>query len=83
MPGAQHIAVSFFVNMTFVTGEINTNTKENKREQKILIIILIQKQGPEIDISVSKLLSFETFADFLRVLVSVSEKKVSVSENLV
>ena len=81
MPGAQHIAVSFFVNMTFVTGEINT--KENKREQKILIIILIQKRGPEIDISVSKLLSFETFADFLRVLVSVSEKKVSVSENLV
>ena len=31
--------------------------------------------GPEIDISVSKLLSFETFADFLRALVSVSEKK--------
>ena len=37
----------------------------------------------EIDTSVSKLLSFETFADFLRVLVSVSEKKVPVSENLV
>ena len=38
----------------------------------------------EIDISVSKLLGFETFANFLRVLVSVSEnlvseKKVSVS----
>ena len=27
--------------------------------------------GPEIDISVSKLLSFETFANFLRVSVSV------------
>ena len=41
---------------------------------------------PEIDISVSKLLDFENFANFLRVLVSVSEnseKKVSVSENLV
>ena len=52
---------------------------------------------PEIDISVSKLLGFETFAKFLRVSVSetlVSEKsinfgkiwsrkKVSVSENLV
>ena len=45
---------------------------------------------PEIDISVSKLLGFETFANFLRVTVSVSEnlvseKKVSVSisENLV
>ena len=59
-----------------------------------------QKGGrPEIDISVSKLLGFETFANFLRVSVSVSEnlvlerslgfgklnldKKVSVSENLV
>ena len=40
----------------------------------------------EIDISVSKLLGFETFANFLRVSVSenlVSEKKVSVSESLV
>ena len=40
--------------------------------------------GPEIDISVSKLLSFETVAKSLRVSVSVSEnlvseKKVSVS----
>ena len=51
--------------------------------------------SPEIDISVSKLLGFETFANFLKVSVSenlVSEKKsrfrfrknlVSVSENLV
>merc|ERR1711973_602353 len=44
----------------------------------------------EIDISVSKLLGFETFANFLRVSVSVSENlvsekkvSVSVSENLV
>ena len=40
--------------------------------------------GPEIDISVSKLLSFETVSKSLRVSVSVSEnlvseKKVSVS----
>ena len=32
---------------------------------------------PEIDISVSKLLSFETFAKSLRVSVSVSENMVS------
>ena len=32
---------------------------------------------PEIDISVSKLLGFETFANFLRVSVSVSENLVS------
>jgi len=32
---------------------------------------------PEIDISVSKLLGFETFAKFLRVSVSVSENFVS------
>ena len=31
--------------------------------------------GSEIDISVSKLLDFETFAKSLRVSVSVSEKK--------
>ena len=37
-----------------------------------------QKGGrPEIDISVSKLLGFETFAIFLRVSVSVSENLVS------
>ena len=36
-----------------------------------------QKGGrPEIDISVSKLLGFETFANFLRVSVSVSENLV-------
>ena len=44
--------------------------------------------GAEIDISVTKLVGFETFANFLRISVSVSEnlisgKKVSVSENLV
>ena len=33
--------------------------------------------GAEIDISVSKLLGFETFANFLRVSVSVSENMVS------
>ena len=33
--------------------------------------------GAEIDISVSKLLGFETFANFLRVSVSVSENLVS------
>ena len=35
----------------------------------------------EIDISVSKLLGFETFANFLRVSVSVlvSEKKIAIS----
>ena len=33
--------------------------------------------GPEIDISVSKLLSFETVAKSLRVSVSVSENLVS------
>ena len=49
---------------------------------------------PEIDISVSKLLGFETFANFLRDSVSEAlvleksirfglKKKVSVSENLV
>ena len=32
--------------------------------------------GPEIDFSVSKLLGFETFANFLRVSVSVSENLV-------
>ena len=41
-----------------------------------------QKGGrPEIDISVSKLLGFETFANFLRVSVLISENLVS--ENLV
>ena len=45
--------------------------------------------GPEIDISVSKLHGFETFANFWRVSVSVSEnlvsekKSISVSKNLV
>ena len=33
--------------------------------------------GPEIDFSVSKLLGFETFANFLRVSVSVSKNLVS------
>ena len=33
--------------------------------------------GPEIDISVSKLLGFETFANFFRVSVSVLENLVS------
>ena len=49
---------------------------------------LYQSSQAEIDISVSKFLGIETFANFLRVSVSenlVSEKKVSVlvSENLV
>ena len=36
----------------------------------------------EIDISVSKLLGVETFANFLRVLVSVSENLVSERKSL-
>ena len=36
-----------------------------------------KQQWPEIDILVSKLLSFETFANFLKVSVSVSENLVS------
>ena len=38
---------------------------------------VIEYCTPEIDISVSKLLGFETFANFFRVSVSVSENLVS------
>ena len=39
--------------------------------------IIGHPSGTEIDISVSKLLGFETFANFVRVSVSVSENLVS------
>ena len=41
-----------------------------------------KQQWPEIDILVSKLLGFETFANFLRVSVSVSENLVSEKKSL-
>ena len=67
-----------------VSMQENLRTHATKDQISLCLILL----RAEIDISVSKLLGFETFANFLRVSVLENfllEKKVSVSvvENLV
>ena len=72
--------------MTNTRGKTKTKTDEDKKKKSKRISVNFSnrlQRHPEIDISVSKVLSFETFANILGFWRIWSHKKILVSENLV